>query len=369
MKKANLCPGYKFVLAQNKPDKDDITKQKVDACVFAEEEAPGDDRPHWAKQRMWVEWKRENEVDDPLDDKSPNFEATSLRRQENRGQIISYAAKVFESQHRMFLFTIMILRDHARIFRWDRSGAVVTEKFDYRKYPRYLGEFLRRFSLLSPEQQGIDPTAFIVEKGTDEYDLMTYMAKKQLAMSDYIRQYFKTSLDGECTRWKLSVEEDMQETSDSCQKTTKRKRIRYFLVGDPHFKAPGMAGRGTRGYVAIDCESKEFVYLKDTWRVNHTGIQKEGDVVRHLNDKSVENVPTLICHGDVGEQRTISQDIWRVNNKYAVQNPLKSHRHYRLVTKEVGRPLSDFRDGRELVLFIYHCLTGEEILLVLRLTF
>ncbi|KAI0918750.1 hypothetical protein AcV5_002659 [Taiwanofungus camphoratus] len=41
-------------------------------------------------------------------------------------------------------------------------------------------------------------------------------------------------------------------------------------------------------------------------------------------------------------------------------NPLKRHTHYRLVTAEVGRPLSDFRKGRELVKVMYDCLIGHQ---------
>ncbi|KAI0947702.1 hypothetical protein AcW1_009399 [Taiwanofungus camphoratus] len=370
VKKAKLCPGYKFVLTPHKADEGDESMQKVDAGLYLQKDAPKDGRPHWSKQKLWIEWKKETEVDDPLDDKGPPFEALSQQRQKNRGQIISYAAKVFAHQHRSFFFTLMILCNHARIFRWDRSGAIVTEKFDYHLYPEKLGEFLWRFSALSDEEQGYDPTACILAKNSKEYKMMTDMAQDSPGCEGYVREYFAKSLEGDCTRWKLSVEEQLQATSSASKSTTKRTRKRDFLVGKPHFLASGMAGRGTRGYVAIDRKTRKFVFLKDAWRVNLPGIDKEGDVLRVLNKEGVQYVPTLVCHGDVGEQRTITQRIWEQNyekdkgdqNPFlndARRNPLKAHTHYRLVTAEVARPLSDFRDGLELVTMIYDCMNGH----------
>ncbi|KAI0941213.1 hypothetical protein AcV7_002843 [Taiwanofungus camphoratus] len=370
VKEAKLCPGYKFVLTPHKADEGDESRQKVDAGLYLQKDAPKDGRPHWSRQKLWIEWKKETEQDDPLDDKGPQFEAMSLQRQKNRGQIISYAAKVFAHQHRTFFFTIMILCNHARIFRWDRSGAIVTEKFNYHQYPEKLGEFLWRFSDLSAEEQGYDPTARILSKKSREYKMMTDMAQDSPECEDYVREYFEKSLEGECTRWKLSVEEELQVTSSSSKSTTMRTRKRYFLVGKPHFLASGMAGRGTRGYVAVDTKTRKFVFLKDAWRVNLPGIDKEGEVLRVLNEHGVKYVPTLVCHGDVGEQRTITQRIWKQNyekdkedrNPFvndARRNPLKAHTHYRLVTAEVGRPLSDFQDGYQLVDTIYECMKGH----------
>ncbi|KAI0947737.1 hypothetical protein AcW1_009421 [Taiwanofungus camphoratus] len=380
---ANMCPGFQFVLTPDKPDEGDVSLQKVDAGLYVNADAPNDSRPHWASQRMWVEWKREREKYDPFDDIRPEFEATSLERQKARGQIISYAAKIFAHQHRKYLFTIMILRDYARILFWDRSGVAVTEKFNYRQQPWKLGEFLWRFAHLSAEQQGYDPTATAIVEGTEEYELMNRMARQKLESSDYIREYFQNSLDGEWTRWKLKIEEDVQEDMpESSTTTASAKRSRYFLVGKPHFLASGVAGRGTRGYVAIDLETKKFVFLKDAWRVNLPGIDKEGNVVRLLNEKEVKNIPTLVCHGDIEDQCTVVQDLWEDKSKVATRslvasgsssvarisvmsprnewNPLKSHTHYRLVTAEVGRPLSDFRKGRELVKVMYDCLIGHQ---------
>ncbi|CCM06645.1 uncharacterized protein FIBRA_08928 [Fibroporia radiculosa] len=98
---------------------------------------------------------------------------------------------------------------------------------------------------------------------------------------------------------------------------------RYYLVGRPHFMAPGMVGRDTHGYVAYDPERDIFMFLKNAWRIDLPGIEKEGEMLALLNRKGVKFVPMLACHGDVSNnvrsasmrqfqpQRTVTQTFWK----------------------------------------------------------
>ena len=133
-------------------------------------------------------------------------------------------------------------------------------------------------------------------------------------------------------------------------------------MGKPNFAANTLAGRSTRGFVAIDLEDPDgpFVYLKDCWRVNHPRIQQEGSILAELNAGGVAHIPTLICHGDVPEQVTGSQAVWKeLHPGREAESPMKVHVHYRMVVKEVAEPLSSFENGRELVRILIHCLLGE----------
>ncbi|KAI0309001.1 hypothetical protein OF83DRAFT_1024807, partial [Amylostereum chailletii] len=60
------------------------------------------------------------------------------------GQMIAYAATQFASQHRVFIFSFLLMGDYARLLRWDRSGVVVTERFNWKTDPT-LAEFFWRF--------------------------------------------------------------------------------------------------------------------------------------------------------------------------------------------------------------------------------
>ena len=163
------------------------------------------------------------------------------------------------------------------------------------------------------------------------------------------------------------------EVADSCH---------YFAVGKPHFYSGGVVGRGTCGYIAVPLDEKNkpmplridkdgkalplaeackfapagtddksqksdfrdvyFVYLKDAWRVDHPGIEKEGAVLHVLNEHKVPFVPTLLYHGDLAEQDTLSYSRWPAYHEKEdpIDCPLKAHQHYRLVVAEVGKPLS-----------------------------
>ncbi|KAI0719715.1 hypothetical protein C8T65DRAFT_826720 [Cerioporus squamosus] len=147
----------------------------------------------------------------------------------------------------------------------------------------------------------------------------------------------------------------------------------WFAVGKPHFQAPGVAGRGTRGYVALPLDdntgkppldddgqpTKPFVYLKDAWRIDHPSLQKEGVVLQALNRANVKFVPTALYHGDLRGQDTLSYKNW---STLRGDEPctLKPHQHYRLVVKEVGKPLSEFDRGADLVMAILNCIQAHE---------
>lgn len=296
---------------ENRPDKGDDTRQRVDACLFSAVDNPEGDTPHWDLQRLHIEFKT-TDGDDPFDDKKPDFEAKALKRKHTLEQITSYAAQVFKYQHRCFLFTIIILGKFGRILRWDRAGTVVTERFDYHAQPDILGDFFRRFSKLDEEAQGCDTSATLVEPDSVEYIQMHTKAKETLDFRDYARVYFEQSLDPARKLWRIrvNVQPPPAKNADAPGGQTHRSSTdpnqpteKYFLVGTPHFCAGGMSGRGTRGYVALDPGTGEFVFLKDCWRVDLPGMEKEGEILQNLNKAKVRNVPRLLCHGDVHEQR------------------------------------------------------------------
>ncbi|GBE90030.1 hypothetical protein SCP_1800520 [Sparassis crispa] len=360
---ADMCPGYKVAITQYKPDLNGSSKQKPDAALYPVDEVPTDARPNWNTQRLHFEFKRLSEQHDPLNDKPKSeLEPDSQERADVRGQCISYAEMLLVRQQRAFCFTVAILGREARIFRWDRSGAIATERFNYITEP-YLCEFLWRFAHLSPEEQGDDPTAIEVEPNSEEARLMREMAKPVEERCGHARKYFAESLDPSWKWWKLLI--DVKEDTPGAD--ADHKVLGEYLVGKPRFSARGVAGRATRGYVALDCRTKMFVWLKDAWRVDHDGMEKEGDILHRLNELKIQNVPTLLQHGDVLQhgdilrQRTLSQDHWKAPaSRATMQNPLKSHTHYRLVEKEVCRPLSDFDNSKQLVTLVFDCIQAHE---------
>ncbi len=200
-----------------------------------------------------------------------------------------------------------------------------------------------------------------IEKTDPLHSLVHDYAEKSAKAGDddYAVKLFQASLVESWPLWKLKVYDEETETDH------------WFAVGKPHFQAPGVAGRGTRGYVALPLDNDtgkpplddegqptgSFVYLKDAWRIDYPSLQKEGVVLQALNHAKVKYVPTALYHGDLLGQDTLSYKNWstvRGDEKCT----LKSHQHYRLVVKEIGKPLSDFDRGVDLVMAILNCIQG-----------
>ena len=347
------------VTTATKIDPSDETKQRVDMAMYRVESAPTEkeEAANWGAVDMSMECKPEEVADDPFDDDAEDFQPTSIERRANLGQIASYTALVFAKQQRTHHFSVIFLGRMARLIRWDRAGAVATRKFDYTAEPEKLGRFFWRYIRLSDAQRGHDPTVTRILTTDPEFRLMQERAEKPILVEEgekkfeigqHARLLFRKSLKSSKDWYKVRVGEEK----------------RHFLVGAPHFIATALAGRGTRGYVAIDCADPygPFVYLKDAWRVAHDSIEQEGTILAYLNDEKtgkVDRIPTLVCHGDVDDQVTDSQNVWKTLNPDALKCPLKTHRHYRLVVKEVGLSMDKIESAEELVYLIANCIGGK----------
>ncbi|RDX50685.1 hypothetical protein OH76DRAFT_1555502 [Lentinus brumalis] len=392
-----LAPGLSAVLCENTPDSLSIDNlgQKVDSALYTRELAPTDSKPHWADQLLPIEYKRQQTRGDPFDDTKPGVEADAKDRKEVRGQVISYAELIFAVQQRLHLIMILVMGRKFRLLFWDRSGAGVSLSIDYYEHWQLFCEVLWRISVLArfhPELLGMDPSATRIfpddpcwtemsdvgVKCTDDADHKTReLAPGELAGDKpityaYVRKLFRASLEKTWPRYQLEVPDG--------------ENVRKFLVGRPYFRAKGMTGRGTRGYVAWDCHAKKFVWLKDAWRAHYALLTKEGDILAQLNAAGVSNVPTLVCHGDIRGQTTKTPEFWEMmhpldpfplipttstssqgpsssstgtkrkwTDPAAEDCPLRRHIHYRIVVEEVCLTLPLFEDGQQLVSIIYDC--------------
>ena len=71
------------------------------------------------------------------------------------GQLGTYAAIHLDSQYRTHSFLVLIVERYARLMRWDRSGAIFTERIQYSTQPE-LVQFFQHYHLASPEVRGSD---------------------------------------------------------------------------------------------------------------------------------------------------------------------------------------------------------------------
>lgn len=98
--------------------------------------------------------------------------------------------------------------------------------------------------------------------------------------------------------------------------------------------------------------------MKDYWRPCGSRLHTELESYEHLRANRVAGVATAIAGGDVidadGEaERTQTQDFWTKESGRPSER-----RHYRLVTREIGRPLSEFHNFDQFILFVFTALRG-----------
>ncbi len=359
------CRGFKVVSTPHKSDTASSSNIAPDCGIYPREHAPRLDdatqygRTDWSHLEITIECKKDFS-EDPFDENTANSEPFAKARKSTLGQILSYAELVFQTQHRKHHFMIVFLGTSARLVRIDRSCVFATQRFNYVENEECLTEFLWRFARLSPAERGLDPTAQRLNPKNTRDPLVRLMreklnaakkAKEENKLEPHIFEAYKASLsDDNVPWWKLEV---CHEVADVAH---------FFLVGKPHFLAPGVRGRGTRGYIAVPLLDNgtlgDFVYLKDAWRVKHDEIVQEGTTLEFLNHHKVPHIPTLVCHGDLPDQLTSRAKWIELFPEEEEDCRIKEHQHYRIVVEEIGKPLSQFENSGQLVKAMYNVIQG-----------
>ncbi|KAF9802194.1 hypothetical protein IEO21_09950 [Rhodonia placenta] len=137
-------------------------------------------------------------------------------------------------------------------------------------------------------------------------------------------------------------------------KACNRPAVHYrcFLICKHDFSSDSPIGRGTRGYLAYDMKTGQFVYLKDSWRVS-TG-NSEIEVYQRLHERGVENIATPICGGDIVDiDGTLHRTLAQKHNRKA------EYIHCRLVVEEIGESILDYPTSHDLVAVMFGALVAH----------
>ncbi|TBU41075.1 hypothetical protein BD309DRAFT_301260 [Dichomitus squalens] len=352
-----------------------LTIQSHDAAAFewALIEPLQDARPGWASPRVLFRFceidPRHEYLPSGYNPSWESAEAGSTRK-EFWKDICTQVQRHFALQQLNALYVVLVQDNSTlRVTRWDRSGVVATEWVDYGNKPDLLADLFWRMSMLTDEQLGFDPTATAVLPGSPEHVLMDRMAQPHADDLDttegvviegdatdpnrvfkFARDAFRRTLSlspflarGR-PRWKLSVP-----TTDS--------QPREFLVGAPltFEKGEVFDWRNSRGYIAVDCQTKDFVFLKDTWRElgDQANAESEGDCLTRLNQAGVPYVPTLLCYADL--RYTVTPEYHDHQDREGPEWRL----HHRIVVREFCLSLSKVVNGRQLVSVVKDCVSAH----------
>ena len=265
---------------------------------------------------------------------------------EGLGQLGEYVGQVFGHQHRVHLYAVYVFKDRARLLYFERQGALVSEPFTYgTRKNLHLHTFFYRLAHMSREQLGLDPT--VVPAKTEDVEAMLAYAPN--APTEYIEQQIYRALS--------TNSKDKKDGSNSSQWPAYQLTMcgRRYIIARPTFASPALYGRCTRGYLAYDIVGKAIRFLKDSWRLDLDRIRPEHEVYERLRSKGVSYIATCLAHEDVPSNGTCQCTTVHL---YFDQAPRPRRRHYRLLLKEVCRPLTDFADFGELTAFMCCAIIG-----------
>lgn len=399
-----LAEGFKFSLQapEGSPDASEIGN-------WAQLVREGDAKPEWAKPTVLFKFcdtdpfreldqvpshdrsrsSYSGEDDEDEDDDGQNETRISLR-----DNIATAVQRCFVDQHLTAVFVVILYDSTVRLSRWDRDGVLFSKKIDYIKNLDVLPDVFRRLSMLTDEQLGYDTTVTPVLPGTTDYNLMETLSA---ARPDDFPLDEGTVVEGDTENASRVFACVRVTFADGLSKSKSGARWRLsipvggdgathdFLVGSPFRCEYGADpdSRNGRAYLAVDCESGCFVFLKDAWRIaTDEGVRpREGQVLAHLNQAGVPHVPTLVCEADLQDSKTCAffqppdpsnrddddemdpDGDTDYDAVYAVDhtgNSFQPQKHYRIVTREVCVILHRaFETGPQLLSALKDCLIGE----------
>lgn len=307
---------------------EDGTKLKPDVCLLFTRAAVTS--WSWCFAELFVEFKR-SPSSDPWCDYQTLLEYLEHANNDGldkiKGQLVSYFAALFSRQHRTHAFSIFVAGDFARFMRWDHSGAIVSQRINYRQDPQILAEFLWRYCHLLRAQRGFDTTAQLASS-----------AKRKLFM-DAVKDSFKdpdvlkgrslaNPADHRYLCHKLTVTDTQPEGNPS---------TRHFITQKALSDPLSPFGRSTHGYIAMDLATKNLVFLKDYWAFDDGGQPTEPAIYKELEGLAVPHIPKILLAGDVLDDSGLAQET--LTPKFMAENettlsmsrPLKHYRHTRVV--------------------------------------
>lgn len=328
---------------------------------------------------FWLELKSGEDIFDVADQFLPDNTDAGVNVV---GQLLSYAVAQLTSGFWTHCFSVVVFSNGARLIRWDRAGAVISERFSVTGDHNPLFEFCRRFDSLTPAQRGRDMS---IRSPIPEERHLAFVALSPQGEGDNVPIF------------------DVQEESlvEYLVDDVLTGRMRRFIGPSPRRQVLSLRGRSTRGCPVYDTETRQVCYLKDTWRIDCKDSMEEGDVYAVLERAKVENIPKVVAHGTVMFSGKNESCIGRsavhnncatpsgsanldvqVNGDMAHQGIPQSTQtdkfcgkyglkgrvlqglvHYRIVVDVVGHDLTGFRSSKEVLQVFIDILTGISVLL------
>ncbi|EPT01875.1 hypothetical protein FOMPIDRAFT_1048468 [Fomitopsis schrenkii] len=314
---------------------------------------------------------------DPIEYRSPRNDETLV-------QLAKSARNILVAQGRLFVFVVGIYGHYARIYRFDRAGAVCSDRFNYQKEPSILRRFLWR--LTHPTHQncdilGADPTVRLTSTPSDQTEIEAALSAASI---EHTEETWKTC------RWVT-----VKGADDGAQ-------LRYLLY-DPIFINPGLFSRATTVWAGLEVDDDGHptglppredgtsgqpagrqVIVKDSWQqlarrpeaehyeqiyasISLRVLQSVADADARDNEvegKAIANawneawvgLAEFVAGDDLGAEEIkrevedrVGQQTSTAIYQHSPPHQLYERSHSRTVSKTIGTPLSEFATTKEMV--------------------
>lgn len=295
----------------------------------------------------------------PEERKLEGFEHQSEDAVHARGQVCDYALHLFQHQERSHVWALVFLGFEARLLRFDHSGVIVSERFDVNGplLTEVLWRLDRSFDRGAGRDEGADTSVTSLRKEDSEN-----IAAARAAFAAE-QEYIPYPLTDETPLRKVFVWDDstIKAPGDVPQK--------HALIAAPaHHHSHSPVGRFTMAYPAYDPESGLVCWVKEAWRLDEEGFEKESDTYANLAklDRITPFIPEILYAGDVrdgsGHIRATKTQDYLDEPWAALAENVHRYVHFRIVFKTIGRPLTTFKSTRELVQVLKDALFGVFLL-------
>ncbi|KAF4577369.1 hypothetical protein EYR36_005357 [Pleurotus pulmonarius] len=203
------------------------------------------------------------------------YETTHTTSTLIRGELANNAAQIFRQQHRTHLYMVYAFHPFVRFIRWDRAGAIVTQRVNYVEDCTPLVRFFSVFGRLDDPGKGSDITVQPVPQALAE------KAEERLR------------------RWALRAEQRVfkMDVPSGAENRPFLVWGALTLIRNPE----DLFGRATRGYPIFQYSAVEVVggvlfekpvFLTDRWRDIGGRAEKDTPADFYAKNVNVMHVPT-----------------------------------------------------------------------------
>ncbi|KAH9482222.1 hypothetical protein JR316_0004319 [Psilocybe cubensis] len=256
-----------------------------------------------------------------------------------RGQIAAYAGATMSMAFRTHFFSMMILGHYARFIHWDRSGAVVTSRFDYTKNPYIIFEFYLRYGQLTPRQRGFDTNVQPIKDGLPPHVANAFNKYHRKSWYEGAKFEHKTHPSNhipisQTQFFRIKIEDRTQ------------GRVETFIIPPPIYKKSSLMpfGRASRRSLAYldDAVAPKMCFFKDSWHDISERSAPEADIYRLLQSKNVPNIASMRLGDDVEGSETKTQRWVSAFARSGQHKRIGTMVCHRLIMDTVARDLSTF---------------------------